>query len=233
VSLPADTTAVMISCRQREHTERAKTLEGLAVLGITPHVQTSSCDPASGMLNRHAAWHAISTAGDRHVLFLEDDVDVKPSLLKAVDLARAADVIVDFCLLRHHILGPDGLELVALGQRRKKLPLSLVKVPAGNVVKRGGWYGTQAVFLPNRVVKVIMNAWTVFISEYGAPNQNVQHGFDFWLKEHANGLGGIWVALPNPVQHRDPPKMTQVTGHNALAPSGARRSASFDWSVDE
>ena len=72
--------AVMISCKQRAETERPWTLAQFENIGVDVEVQESSCNPAGGVMNRHAAWHAIKKGWDdgEGVLFMEDDIDVNP-----------------------------------------------------------------------------------------------------------------------------------------------------------
>lgn len=214
----------MISCVQRRD-ERARTLAGLAAVGVHPIVTESPCDPAGASLNRHAAWHAISPH-DEPVLFLEDDVDAAAWLPDALRLASAWGSIVTLCLLRDSLL-PDDVQ-VTLTRHRDSYPVSIIPLVPERVEARRGFYGTQAVVLPQGVVAAIRRAKADFVRPDGTPDPTVEHGFDFWLKDHAAELGGIHVLLPNPVQHRNPPKMRRVTrGMTPGSNPEAHRSSTF------
>lgn len=211
----------MISCQQRR-AERERTLEGLAAVGVHPIVTESSCDPASGALNRHAAWHAIAPH-DEPLLFLEDDVDAAPWLPEAVRLASAWGAIVTLCLLRDTLL-PDEVQ-TAIREARGSFPVCIIPLVPERVRERRGYYGTQAIVLPQGVVAAVRRAKSDFVQSDGSPNLAITHGFDFWLKDHAHELGGIHALLPNPVQHRNPPKMRRVTRGQPGGNPNAHRSS--------
>lgn len=214
----------MISCAQRRE-ERARTLAGLAEVGVTPIVTESPCNPAGGSLNRHAAWHAIAPH-DEPLLFLEDDVDAAPWLPEAVRLASAWGRIVTLCLLRDSLL-PDEVQTL-ITRASDSFPLCIIPLVPERVEARRGFYGTQAIVLPQGVVAAIRAAKRDFVRSDGTPDPSVEHGFDFWLKHHARDLGGIHALLPNPVQHRNPPKMRRVTrGQPPGSNPEAHRSSTY------
>lgn len=226
-------TPVMISCVQRRDTERPITLASLANVGVHPIVVESECNPAGARLNRHAAWHALSRANGA-ALFLEDDVLVKPTLTRALEMAVAADVITVFCLLRERLLTREAQAILARARAVGRMRLTLLPLDPLEVPKRRGFYGTQAVYLPERVVRCVLeDAWSEFVGEYGAPMDVAPSGFDFWLKERASEFGGMFTVVPNPVQHRNPPKMRAITGGRPTPAKRAHASATYGMEVIE
>lgn len=190
--------SVMISCTQRRYTERPRTLKQLSKVGIVPNVIESACDPAGGPLNRLAAWEAISgVQGD--CLFLEDDIDVNAPLFDFfLDKAQESGEVVTFTCFRES-LHPKGIL-----NERNPLPRLVEMV---NTKDRYGFYGTQGIYLPDWAVTKIKASMEDFVTMSGLPLDDCD-GFDFWIKEN---ISKILMAFPNPVQHRDPPKMRIVT----------------------
>lgn len=196
--------SVMISCWQRASGERARTLAELGALGITPVVTESSCDPAGPSLNRHAAWHALAAAPPGPVLFVEDDITPSEHLPWALEVAQDLDVLLDLNLKRRRLL--EGAKAVAgAGQA-----LTVYRLQSGQVEQRRGWYGTQCVYLPEHSVDAVRAAKGDFVNPDGSPRP-AEHGFDFWLREHAEALGGMHALDPPAVHHRNPPSMRVLT----------------------
>lgn len=196
--------AVMISCRQRAATERRRTLKELAWFGIKPVVTESSCDPAGPSLNRHAAWHALAGAPPGPVLFVEDDISPSAHLAEALEVADALDRLLDLNLKRRRLL--EGAKAVAgAGQT-----LTVHRLQREQVEQRRGWYGTQCVYLPEHAVEAVKAAKGDLVNPDGTPKP-AEHGFDFWLREHAEELGGMHALDPPAVRHRNPPSMRVLT----------------------
>lgn len=193
----------MISCRQRAATERARTLQELAALGIRPVVTESSCDPAGPSLNRHAAWHALAAAPPGPVLFLEDDITPSEHLPWAVEAAMDLGVLVDLNLKRRRLL-QGALAIAGIGR------ITFQRLQREHVEQRRGWYGTQCVVLPEHAVEAVRRAQGDFVNPDGSPKP-AEHGFDFWLKEHAEELGGMHALDPPVVHHRNPTSMRVLT----------------------
>lgn len=194
---------VMISCVQRAGTERRRTLVELAWFGIKPVVTESTCDPAGPSLNRHAAWHALAGAPPGPVLFVEDDITPSEHLPWALDAAQDLDVLLDLNLKRRRLL-EGALAIAGIG------PITFQRLAREQVVQRRGWYGTQCVYLPERAVEAVKAAKGDFVNPDGSPKP-AEHGFDFWLKEHAEELGGMHALDPPVVRHRNPPSMRVLT----------------------
>lgn len=193
----------MISCAQRADRERAQTLRELAAVGITPVVTESSCDPAGPTLNRHAAWHAITRAPPGPVLFVEDDITPRGCIGDALALAQELDVILDLNLKRRRLM--DGAEPVGgLGR------FTAYRLRRDQVEQRRGWYGTQCVYLPERAVELVKSRHGDLVNPDGSPKP-AEFGFDFWLKEHAESLGGMHALDPPAARHRNPPSMRNLT----------------------
>lgn len=187
----------MISCVQRRDTERVRTLAQLASVNVHPVVIESPCNPAGGPLNRHAALMALKRADFDGVLFVEDDIDVNQRLFTAfVDMAVEARELTTFCVMRDALYPPGVYD---------SLTPRLVHLQGTSA--RRGFYGTQCVYIPGWLVSKIIASHRDFEDQQGQPLKDC-HGFDFWLKENVTT---ILAAFPNPVQHRQPPKMARVT----------------------
>jgi hypothetical protein len=199
---------------------RRETLSALAALNLHPLITESSCDPAGPSLNRHAAWHAVAPHAGAGVLFLEDDITPKPDLLWFLGAAERLGKIVTFCLLRDSLLPFTPPETGRVGAMLA--PLDPVRVAA-----RRGFYGTQAVYLPPHVTEAVAEAKADFVQPDGSPQPDSGDGFDFWLKTHADALGGIWAAYPSPVQHRYAPKMRRVTRGQAPQREGSHEARTY------
>lgn len=195
--------SVMISCWQRASGERARTLTELGALGITPVVTESSCDPAGPSLNRHAAWHALSNAPPGPVLFVEDDITPSEHLPWALEAAQDLDVLLDLNLKRRRLL-EGALTIAGIGS------ITFQRLAREQVEQRRGWFGTQCVYLPEHAVEVVKAAKADFVNTDATPKP-AEHGFDFWLKEHAEELGGMHALDPPAVHHRNPPSMRVLT----------------------
>ena len=190
--------AVMISCRQRRDTERPITLASLGAVGIVPRVHESPCDPPHPRENRRISLQALTDARGRDVLFLEDDITADHTLPAWIDRARDLQQPVTFCVVRAH-MQPDHVTRAL--RRRRPIPTGLWPL------RMTGWYGTQAVYLPRDLV-----AWAVdhpaFMQMNMHKGQLTWTGFDLFVREHLPSTRWrMHGAFPNPVQHRDAPKM--------------------------
>jgi len=208
-----DYTPTMISCAQRGPTERVITLHELARVNIHPIVFESPCNPAGGPHNRAVAFRAIEFAyGTRNAcLFFEDDILVNDMLFpKMLDMARVDDVPTTFTSFRQSV-HPD--------ECMTDFTPRLVKMV--NTMEPRGFYGTQAFYIPYWLVKQIIHDQDEFITEDGGLLDDCD-GFDFYIKHH---VADIYMAFPNPVDHRQPPKMKHITrgqvgfqvGHRSLS----------------
>lgn len=206
----------MISCVQRENTERPRTLAQLNAVGVIPRVTESPCDPAGGPLNRYATWTALKRVkGD--CLFLEDDIDVNPdTFLDFLDMASRSDKVTTFTCFRKSLHPRGTLDGSDMTPRLVRLV---------NTKERRGFYGTQAIYLPAWAVQMVKDSWQEFVKSDFTPLGECD-GFDFWIK---NNIDEILMAFPNPVEHRAPAKMKNVTrGKPAGNVSGAmHRSLSY------
>jgi hypothetical protein len=192
--------AVMISCRQRRETERPKTLASLARVGVRPRVFESPCDPPHPRENRRISLEALSSVRGHDVLFLEDDVDADETLPAWLDLARSQPHPVTFCVVRpafHPPLIRKALEL--------RVPIPTGLLPIANVGT--AWYGTQAIYLPASLVEFIVSH-PAFLEQNLHRGELTWTGFDLFLREYLPASEWrLLGAFPNPVEHRDPPKL--------------------------
>ena len=206
---------VMISCRQRRDTERPLTLESLERVGIRPRVFESPCDPPHPRENRRISLEALTWARGHDVLFLEDDVDADETLPAWLELARAQREPVTFCLIRPAWHPPEIRRRLERGA-----PIEPGLYPVQQVGR--SWYGTQAIYLPAGLVDWIVEH-PAFMRQNMHRGELTWTGFDLFLREHLPGSRWtLLAALPNPAEHRDPPKL--VPRRTPLSP---RRSASY------
>jgi hypothetical protein len=209
----------MISCRQRRDTERPLTLASLDRVGIRPRVFESPCDPPSPRENRRVSLEALTWARGHDVLFFEDDVDADETLPAWLELARAQRQPVTFCLIRPAWHPP---------QIRRQLDEGRAITPGLYPVQRfASWYGTQAIYLPAGLVDFIVDH-PAFMRQNMHRGEPTWTGFDLFLREHLKSSGyHLLAALPNPVEHRDPPKLvprrTPLLPRRSLSYGSARR----------
>jgi hypothetical protein len=210
----------MISCRQRETGERAKTLKQFQQSGYEVRVEESPCDPARGAENRRVAFHNILkglTLGWPSMLFVEDDIDINPPLLATFyRLAQQQDNVVVMCVLRSTLYRPEEFRQIQQWKKQPRLwkPIEprIVRLAQTNIdVRSKRYYGTQCVYLPRRVMELVRDDWQQFVTPNLEALPHSTHGFDFWICENDSRIGGLYAAFPNPVQHRNPPKMKSVS----------------------
>lgn len=201
----------MVSCRERRQ-ERARTLDQLAAAGIpAPVVQENTCQPASLTQQLENSLILVRKAASvrHHLLFVEDDIDCHADFVTWLRIAEHDNVIVSFCAIKpqleKHIKQPAGR------------PVTPGLYPLPRAV---GYVGAQALFLPYR----LLNALT----EYAV---GASDSLDMVLHYFARALGeSISIAFPNPVQHRNPPKMRPVKNDRPLA---GRLSRSYGRETDK
>jgi len=205
--------SVMISCRQRRETERAITLQELRKVDIRPTVAESLCDPACGAENRRVSWEALQHIPEGG-LFLEDDILVNERLFpQMLSMAVERDVVTTFTVFRQSLHPPGTFD---------NLTPRLVRLV--NTQSRRGFYGTQCLYLPKWAMNLVYENRDKFVRRDGSalPGEDDVHGFDFWVKDT---FPVIYMAFPNPVEHRAPPKMRKVSrglpgnqrGHRSLS----------------
>lgn len=200
----------MFGCEQRRDTERRESLEGLSRLGIEPDVIEMSCKPPSSSGNRWGLFEAARRAVESceaGLLLFEDDVDVADDLMEFVGMAEEGDVLTTFCVMRDRLYPHPFIREAVKAARKNKgfYERTLIRLSDDEVEKERGFFGTQGMYYPRRVLDAVLTwAKPDFAREDGSMHEPgfISHGFDFWLKEHARGFGGIWAAYPNPVQHR-------------------------------
>lgn len=191
----------MRSCAWRT-TEREQTLADLATVGITPEVFLSACDPATREKGIETALEALSTCASDSALVLEDDITPDSTFPLWLAVAEKAGVPVTFCTMRWHIHTP---EVKQAHSRNHPFPTGLYPVADNE-----RWWGSQAIYLPEKIVTLALEAWS-------SPDRGMgKGGFDNWLRRLFNRHGvTLHVAVPNPVQHRDPPP---TFGHEVTHP---------------
>jgi hypothetical protein len=170
-------------------------------------------------MNRLAAYAALQAIPDGG-LFFEDDVDVEPDWFwEAAQILRDARAVGTFFVPRRASLHPVGVMNEVLDGR----PVRRCVAPLRNTRERRGFYGTQAMYFPKDFVRLALSSRLAFMTGDGLPLEG-SHGFDFFVKEQADKILGVF---PNPVQHRNPPKMTRVSRGETSAPGAAHTSLTF------
>lgn len=203
----------LITCDERG-VELDSTLAQLAAVGIEPDAVLGG--PCKGLVEDNR-WKAFKLAVQAYysqpepqgLLFLEDDIDIAPTFPEFLKRAVSHDLLTTFCVMRPSLY-PDGFERGAkyrAAKSRRGVQGRLVKLHEARSEARRGFHGSQALYLPPRAVAALLEDDRAFVDADGGayPAGTVEHGFDFWLKDHARELGGIYAAWPNPVQHRSPP----------------------------
>lgn len=198
------TTAVMLSHASRAETYRPESLRALATAGIRPQVIESTYQgPTPDAEVRAKAYDALLLAQGGGLLFLEDDLDARPFLLpRHLALAEAAQVTTVLCAVNRRHYPPGVLDQPAL-------KAELLPMPAYDADR--GYHGSMAVYVPPALVQHGLERRHEFQQPDGSaltePVIEPDHrrrkvtGFDFWLKDAACHHGGIFVAVPNSVDH--------------------------------
>jgi len=195
-----DICVVMISCEERQD-ERDKTLKQFNDLNLNVNVFTNKCnldDPASAdknMLNAIKALRFASTTG-KHVLFVEDDIDIKPELINWLELLVKSNVyFADFCVAWRHCHPKAVMPFL----KRDAMPPCV-----GVWVESEKFWGTQAVFFNKDAIKIILAQDDHFKVSGWA--------FDIYLRNLMLKLAWpVYACFPNPVQHRSPLSVVSAT----------------------
>lgn len=166
--------------------------QGFGVLTVdNPH---NDGDP-SGLKNRLNAVNTLAAHQDSDVLLIEDDVTPNELLGPMLQLAQKASKPTIMCLLNNASLTPRMRDDMQRGSAECRLePMSRA---AGE-----GWYGSQAVFLPQWHVSAMLDDESFWTTKNSKPIDITLN--KFWI---ANSIIPL-VAVPNPVQHRSPHTLT-------------------------
>lgn len=204
--------AVMISCRQRAD-ERALSLASLAAQGVETLVVESPCAPACREENRRVGCEALEHAPPGGVLFCEDDIRANGRLPHFLKMARNADVVTVFCLLRDACLSETTRAEIQTGAPMRP---RLERITVRN------WYGTQAVYLPRRVIDAVLAHPTRATPR---PGLTTFDGIDFLIRDVLLELREpVYAALPNPVQHTAPPSVVAGKGQARTSSTAGLRA---------
>lgn len=194
-------TFVMLSHESRVES-RLRSLDSFPLCAAVHIVESTYSGPNPDAEVRARAYDALTLARGGGLVFLEDDIEIRPLFRRHLDLAITADRITVFCAVneRHY---PPGV----LGQ--EALPVSLAPIPKYDADR--GFHGSMAVYVPPAVVAYALGRREEFQEADGSPLERPVippdfarrkvTGFDFWLKHTARKFGGMLVALPNSVNH--------------------------------
>ena len=212
--LEDNTLSVMVSCIERE-TERARTLQQLASAGIPmPWIAYNPCNSKDRAVHTkmlanslRCLEHVLDHDG-KHMLFMEDDIDCKPAFLTWLRIAEYQEHLVTFTVLT----GSRHPEEVEHWRDSPVIPPGLYRMPLTR------WYGTQALFVPRPHVEGLRK----YIQR-----TNADTAFDTKTLYYCNeGHASMYGAYPNPVQHRSPYKMVDLT--HGRVDRGKRVSDTFN-----
>lgn len=194
-------TFVMLSHESRVES-RLRSLDSFPLCATVHIVESTYSGPNPDAEVRARAYDALTLARGGGLVFLEDDIEIRPLFRRHLDLAITADRITAFCAVNERHYPPGTLE-------RDALPVTLAPIP--NYDADRGFHGSMAVYVPARVVEYGVEREREFRNEDGGPLEHPvippDHlrrkvtGFDFWLKHTARKFGGMYVALPNSVNH--------------------------------
>lgn len=148
---------------------------------------------------------------DADLLAFEDDVDVASDFPAALHCARALAQPTVFWLCKPHNHPIRWAQTINLGD---EAPLAgLYPVRRMNL-----WFGTQAIYLPRDLIRALASDVT-----FGVPDGKP---FDRWLRDR---LTRLWVAPPNPVQHRSPATLVDSTRVPRISPTSHLPRHVTDW----
>lgn len=210
----------MITMEGREDAA-LETAEGLAKAGVNTEIFIQPADwPVGGVGNNRNSRRALSwaienlTDYDMGVLFVEDDIVVKPERLqRAIESAHEVGELMYFYM---HDVPPrtewypkePWIQQMMGPATKRGVPfatdMSGVVVPEGP--RRMGpdvrMYGSQCVYIPKAYVKFLF-AFMDFSEEYTAkirsrPGHAIDTSLNLWRQQ--NSLP-VYCYLPHPVQH--------------------------------
>lgn len=193
---------IMRSCVWRQEMRDA-TLESFRAVNIPVEVTLDPCDAPTRPKGIMTALSALTPCAGQNTLVLEDDLIAAPVLPLWLKVAERQDRPISLCTMRWHMHTPEVTHA-----SRTKQPIPTGLFPIGNRLK---WWGSQAMYLPAPIVDLALARYERFgLTDHPAG------GFDTWLRTlfNTNGIT-LMVAIPNPVQHRDPPP---TFGHTPKAP---------------
>ena len=199
-------TTTILTCHTRVE-EALLTASQADAFGLESRVVLEDCEPPRVENVLRGAWRAMQMAREEGtgLLFLEDDVDFSRHFPTFLQMAVENDLLTTFIVFRDSLY-PDGFETAAMYAEGKARG-QLVRLHDGRVAARRGFHGSQALYLPPRVLEAASEDRGTFVREDGLPLEPLRNekrfGFDFWLKDRAADFGGIFAAYPNPVQHRN------------------------------
>lgn len=190
----------------------------------SPHEENPAYPP--GAQTRYLAYRAAVIAGGHPagLLLMEDDAHIVDTELfeRHLDSIRQRGwqyPVAVFCAVNPKHYAPtmlaDWHRDALRGGRRPVLahfqPMPHFDAPTG---ARGGFHGTMATWLPARLVRMILEHPEEHVTPGGGapipPNSfripadqrhNQIVGIDLWIRDNARKVGGIMVAIPNPVDH--------------------------------
>lgn len=203
--------------------ELAQTMAAFDAIGLPiDHVQVQTDEPRPAH-NRRNAWtalkHCAQLLAPRRdpippgVLLIEDDITPARTLPEWLAVIEAQEHTTTLYLPNGVTrYTPDRLEPVAAG-RRKARRSELVPIPPEQL---RGWWGAQAVWVPMPLVQRIVRDQRMQAFEHAIGPWD--HALRLTLREQDATL---LVAIPNVVQHRQPP--------NVIIPT-KRRHASLVYS---
>lgn len=231
----------MITMVGREESA-VETAKGLAKAGVETEIFVQPKDwPVGGEGNNRNSRRALAWARDNisgpGVLFVEDDIVVKPDRLKRA-IASAQEVGEVMYLYMHDIPPrtkwyPEekwlrDMEKIVQYQTKKREELKTWVVPEGpRLMHRDArMFGSQCVYIPKTYIPFLY-AYMDMSMEYTAkirsmPNTAIDTSLNQWRSE--NKLPA-YCYLPHPVQHLQNRKLRQGTRRDVY-------SASFDMVSD-
>src|SRR5690606_25671474 len=157
--------------------------ERLAAAGVHPIVVESTYDgPTPDAEVRARAYDALRLAEGDALVFLEDDLDIRPGLFhRHLGMAVAAGCVTAFCAVnrRHYPVG-------ALDQAALPAPWA----PSPSDAADRGFHGSMAVYVPAAMVTHALLRRSEFQAPDGSPlthpvippdfARGKVTGFDFW-----------------------------------------------------
>lgn len=206
----------MITMELRVDGARATALR-FAEAGVTTRVFVQPSEwvigPESNRANALAAlkWAEANLAGEPGVLFIEDDLLVKPDRLRrAWDASVKLNEVVyfymhDFPPRTNHYPQEDWIdEIVRASQYSKALDTSSWVIPEFPRLMKpdASMYGSQCLFIPMKyvteLIQFISGSKTYSNRVRSRPTQPFDHTVNHWKNSQRKP---IYCYLPHPVQH--------------------------------
>lgn len=227
--LPAGRDGLPVGVSIVTHHTREKDLDATLahireLVGVDPHVETQTEDPAPWRVRRGFR-RALEVHRDPWpeggVLLLEDDVRFRQDWQRVLDVIVDADYPTVCCTLPLECI-PAPFSAWARAEADGQLTNIKVKPRVAPLVRPISFYGTQAVYLPKWFLPHVISHELLYTQP---PKGKAFDGFLNGLMLEQPSSLGLMIAIPDLVDHLSLPSVLNPKRH-------VRKPHMFHWGVE-